>query len=250
MLANQILITRPEPTSETLAVPIRQLGYVPVMFPAMVIKDAPNVQILSQQSLDSYHKAVFISPVSVDKFAQYLSAFRLTCPQKLIFLAIGEDTACWIKKKICLTPANAILWPKHPPFNAEQLLALTALQQEQINHQAILLCQGLTGSEVIRQTLEKRGATVTALRLYQRCLPEKKASPNIETIRCIICTSIQALQNLLLLFGSRVKQKKFLVSSEKIRAYMQVAGFAHAPLLAKHAGDKAILAALKKLKSN
>ncbi len=90
-------------------------------------------------------------------------------------------------------------WPQPPVWTSEALLAHPSLQH--LEHEKVLLARGEQGRELIRQTLEQRGARVTVLPLYRRLQPYYPADKLSEIFtgfrpEAVIALSGETLNNL------------------------------------------------------
>jgi uroporphyrinogen-III synthase len=230
----RILITRPQASAVSLAEKIKvQLNNIePIIFPAieiMAVTENPFADI----NLNQINSIIFISPAAVENTAVFIS----TLPEHIKLFSIGQDSA----EKIQALYLKKAIFPKDQ-FNSERLLNLKAFQD--ITNQNIIICKGAGGNNLILDTLTARGANVIEVIVYTRCLPKPEIFPDLSKIDLIISTSGESLHNLILLLGEAVKEKQLLVSSEKLKILAKTLGFKYPPLLAKNAGDEAIISKL------
>jgi uroporphyrinogen-III synthase len=241
-----VLITRPIETALTLAKEIEKHSarFKPIIFPAIEIKDSIDRQktqsVFHQLSFNDYDLIIFISPTAVEKFAKLAKTYHYNFPFNIPHFCVGKDTASVIEKKL-FTQA---IFPEEK-YNSEALLKLNALQE--VAGKKILICQGKGGNPLIQESLSQRGADITPLVLYERTAPKPAKLPDLNSIDLIICTSQESLRNLMSLFQEPLKNKLFLFSSEKLKAQGIQLGLKYPPILVKHAGNEAILEALKDL---
>lgn len=226
-----ILITRPLEQAQILADKLKALNFNPVIFPAIEIKpikfELPN--------LDKINILIFVSPAAIQSFSQQIKHI----PAPIQIFTMGEDSANTIKN-LHLNWPQAI-YPKNH-FNRESLLNLPELQI--ITDKNILIITGKTSSPELADTLTSRGAHINQLVTYESLLPHPKNIPPLQSIDLIIATSQTGLRNLLALFGPELRTKPLLVSSPKLVKLAEELGFVHPPLLAKNAGDNALIQAL------
>lgn len=228
----KILVTRPEPQAKLLAQKIAQLGFVPLIFPAIEIKPLDKLPNLS-----NIEYVVFTSPAAVDRFLAENSSIS----SSIVLFATGKDTAL----KLSQAGFSPVFYPVEAA-SAASLLALKELQA--VEGRKVLICKGKGGSPLIAETLKERGAIVSEANLYERHCPRVEQLPSLEEIDWVICTSVEALKNLIVLFGQSIKSKKFIVSSERLKAALLQEGINVPPRLAKQATDEALLAVLSELR--
>jgi uroporphyrinogen-III synthase len=230
----RILITRPRSSAVALAEKIsaRTNNFLPVIFPAIEIipVETDPFSTLSWPQIDY---VIFISPAAVESAARFITSF----PAHITLFATGADSAA----KVRALSLGRALFP-YPVFNSEALLNLKELENPA--HQTIVICKGAGGNSLLFETLSKRKAKVVEIVLYHRCLPHPAALPDLNTIDVIISTSSESLHNLIVLFGDAVKKKQLLVSSERLKILVKSAGFELPALLAKNAGDDALIDAI------
>ncbi|PAJ72423.1 hypothetical protein CJF42_21235 [Pseudoalteromonas sp. NBT06-2] len=149
------LITRPGNKHESLVKSIEDEGYVAFSFPLL---DLQSVAVSSSQlsPLIDADKLIFISQDAVKS----LAALSPEINSNTTFFAVGAKTAKTIAE---LFNKQAIV-PKQQ--DSEGLLALKQLQQ--VDSQSIVLAKGKGGRPLIAKTLNKRGARLNTINLYQR----------------------------------------------------------------------------------
>jgi len=228
----KILVTRPKAQAQMLAQKIAELGFTPVIFPAIEIKPLEKLPDLS-----NIEYLVFTSPAAADRFL----AENPSINSSVVLFATGKDTAL----KLSQAGFNPVFYPAEAA-SAVSLLALKELQA--VAGQKILICKGKGGNPLIAETLKERGAMVREANLYERYCPRVEQLPSLEEIDWIICTSAEALKNLIALFGEKIKNKKFVISSERLKEALIAEGIKTTPRLAKQATDEALLAVLSELR--
>jgi len=239
-----LLITRPIETAPLLAKEIENLSlnFKPIIFPAIQINETTDKQntplIFEQLSKHYYQLIIFISPLAVEIFAKHAQQHHFSLSPQILLFCVGKDSASAIRQKLS---AKAVFPEKN--YNSEALLNLKELQE--VAGKKILICQGKGGNPNIHQTLIQRGAAVDPFILYERTLPKPELLPDLTDIDLIICTSQESLVNLMKLFKEPIKNKLFLFSSEKLKALGEQLGLKYPPILVKHAGNEAILEALR-----
>jgi uroporphyrinogen-III synthase len=229
-----ILITRPLFSAHRLAEKIKaETKHIqPVIFPVIEIIDADLPLDLS--CISCIDMIIFISPIAVEKSGFSLSKLR----DDIKIFAIGKGTAEKIQQHDW---RGEVIFPQ-AKFNSEALLDLNELKE--IKNKKILICKGEGGNTLLSETLRARGANVRKINVYKRILPKPAALPDLNMIDLILCTSQESMNNLICLLGESVKQKRLLVSSEKLKTLAKTLGFKLTPLLAENAGDTALINAM------
>ncbi len=229
----RILVTRPEHQAENLSRLIEEQGGVAVRFPTLeiVAKDVTNDIKNTLTNLNQYQWIIFISVNAVNfalqanngKIAEFISA---TCRLTVKFAAVGQATAQAMKRAglpVDLMPTD--------DFSSEALLAMPELHQLEGRH--CLIIRGEGGREQLADTLQSRGAKVTYLEVYKRIMPRIDSSliDSMLQQHCldvITVTSVEALQNLNLILGNKIKQLSLIplvVISDRIRHIAADLGF-------------------------
>lgn len=213
-----VLVTRPQPQADKLAVTLREANFSPIVFPTVIVKPCHD-ESTYQQFLDACAIADLILFTSQNAVIS-LSTRMLTALKKTAanLVAIGHSTAQALKAHDL-----PVEYPSKEPFNSEGLLSLPLL--ENVSAKKILLCTGKTYHPIIRDVLQRRGATLTHCCLYETICPainEKNILDilSVQPIDSVIITSKQCLKNLLQLLGQRgitlLSHAKWIVASERI----------------------------------
>jgi len=158
----KIVVTRPRDQAAEMIAELKALGAEAVSVPAIMIRPIrPNPALdRALAQLDSYHYLVFTSRNSVEIFFTALKAKSLT-KRKLSHLAvacIGPATETAVKK------VGIKCWIKPRSFVAEALLAAFP---RRLQGQRVLLPRAKEAREVLPQGLEKRGAIVDVVPVYE-----------------------------------------------------------------------------------
>jgi len=157
------LITRPANKNENLVKSLESDGFEAFSFPLLNLH-ALEVSASQLSPLIEADKLIFISQDAVKS----LAALSPEISPNTIFFAVGDKTAQTISE---LFNKKSIV-PKQQ--DSEGLLALKQLQQ--VDSQSIVLAKGKGGRPLIAKTLNKRGARLNAINLYQREKIDGKAS--------------------------------------------------------------------------
>lgn len=166
-MSKRILVTRPQAQNAALIKALQQRGHTPLVLPLLCI-DTYNESKHSQacesikdrvQHLDQYQHLMFISTNAVTAGWLWIDRYWPQLPTRQHWYAIGEATAELLARHVeCTQPGSAM--------NSESLLALPSLQN--ISQQKVLVFRGKGGRDVLKQTLEQRGAQVDYCEVYER----------------------------------------------------------------------------------
>lgn len=242
-----IMVTRPSPQGVSLCEMLRQQGANPIFFPAVEIASLTESSafIDSIRQLHLFNWLIFISPQAVLQTAKCIHKYWPSFPKHVKIAALGEGTALTLQK--AHLPVH--IYPPHQ-WDSEGLLALQAFQH--VSQQKIAFIRGEGGRTFLADELTKRGAVLSHIIAYRRCLPKIDVQPylnllNKKKIDIIISTSSDILQNLTLLLGnagSELYRVRLIVISSRMMALAKKLGF-HTILLAKNASHEAIMTILK-----
>ena len=243
----RVLVTRPAGQAERLCRLIDAAGGEAFCLPAIDILDPVDGYHLESvvASLANYDLAVFISVNAVNRGLDFITAHG-EWPAQVRIATVGVRTA------VALEPygLTADLVPEHD-FSSEGLLALDELQD--MRARRVVIFRGNGGREVLRDTLVERGAEVDYVEVYRRACPlvdPQEIMPYWQPgiLDVITITSNETLQNLFDMAGvegqPRLREIPLLVVGERQAVLAQQLGFARQPILAEHASDEAIVAAL------
>ena len=191
-----VLVTRPRAQATELIEAIQSKGGSAICFPAIDIVPRDDAAIAADAAtLAKPDIAIFISRNAV--------AHGLSHAAGAIKAATGPSTAAAIRsagQSLEIEPAEG--------YDSESLLAESALQD--VAGKQVRIIRGVTGRELLADTLRQRGATVSYLSVYERELPKKspESLADIETlwragkINTITVMSVETLNNLIALLPS------------------------------------------------
>jgi uroporphyrinogen-III synthase len=142
-----IVITRPAGEAGRLAALIRDAGGEPLLYPAIVILDAPDVRALDAviERLDDFDLAIFISPSAVEKAMARITA-RRALPATLRCAVIGPGGARALQR----FGVTGVIAPQGR-YDSETLLASCYMQN--VRGQRIVIFRGDGGRELLGKTL-------------------------------------------------------------------------------------------------
>ena len=213
----RILNTRPLEQGLALHQAISDAGGISVDLPAIAIEPTANDWLKKLPNLDTLNQAIFISSNAATHFYSALKQQQLAWPSAIKITAIGNASASALEKwniRIDNCPLIA---------DSEHLLQLEILQQ--VQNQTILLVKGVGGRMHIATTLQKRGAKLISLDVYQRVLPTTQQNSiysvwHDDLVDIILFTSHEAMHNLFSLFGDSARSwlcsKPCMVISERL----------------------------------
>jgi uroporphyrinogen-III synthase len=197
----RIVVTRPARQAALLAQLIESHGAQVILFPVIDIRDVEDTSVLNAviDRLDSYDLAIFVSPNAVDKGFEAIRA-RRTVPPALRFAAIGRGSAGALRK----LGVGGVMAPD-AGADSESLLRVPELNE--IGGQRIVIFRGVGGRELLRDTLEARGAHVDYAECYHRVKPGADMSPIRHAlaggdIDALVFTSSEGLRNFCELLGA------------------------------------------------
>jgi len=233
-----IVVTRPEHQAGPLCARLTALGANVIRFPLLLIKALPLTATQQHilERLAEYDLAIFISPNAVTFGLQQLDGHW---PAKLKIAAVGQGSARALQQQG--QPVD-IFPTEH--FNSEALLALPAMQQ--LQQQKTVIFRGQGGREYLAQQLQKRGAEVDYIELYQRLPPVGKIDTLLELwqqnkIQLIIITSSESLHNLYAMVASSGKayleNTPLLVISTRTQRLALTLGFKNLIMISPQASD-------------
>lgn len=191
----RILVTRPEQQSAALCAAIEEAGGVAVRFP--VIRITPRDPQVIRTEFAKIPRPDIVIFVSSNAVEHGLDVVR---DSGALVAAVGPATAAAIE-----AGGMAVDLVSSEGFDSEHLLALPEL--ESIDGKSVTIVRGDSGRELLRDTLESRGAAVSYLSVYRRELNEIPAEDveNIDRafsngeIDCVTIMSVGSLRNLLAL---------------------------------------------------
>lgn len=223
----RILICRPEPEASRLAEAFRQTGADVRVMPMMVREPLPETpeQRAILQELDNFSHIIAVSPYAARRLMEEIDHWWPQLPAGLQYYGVGAGTAAVFREHGLKPRMPASGW------TSEALLALPSLQHPE--GEKVLLARGEHGRELIRQTLEQRGARITTLPLYRRSLPYYSAK-QVQALfadfrpEVVIALSGETLNNLVEL-GNRYQLALtpdiIVVPAERVAVQARALGF-------------------------
>lgn len=201
-----IVVTRPAHQAASLAAIITAQGGRAIVFPALEIRDVDDRAALERviDRLESYDIAIFVSPNAVDKGLAAICS-RRTLPPQLRIAAVGRGSARELQRE-----GVAQVIAPGAGDDSESLLDLRDLRD--VAGLRVVVFRGVGGRELIRETLEARGALVEYAECYRRAMPDRDVGELIsawegEGIAAFVITSGEGLRNLCTMLEVRGRER-------------------------------------------
>ena len=246
----RVLVTRPAYAQEGLVQQLKKIQAIPELFPTIEILPTLHQEKLRQalEKLGTAHMAVFVSRAAVQFGIQAIKQRWIPLPA-IQWAAIGPGTASALQPHI----VQPVLFPTHSPYETEALLLLSDFQA--VAGKRIVIFRGNGGRELLRQTLQERGAIVQCVEVYRRALPtidivEKLTLFRKHPLDVIVTTSAESLNNLLLLVGPNenwIKEIPIIVVGLRMYELANKLEF-KCPIIAPSADDASIIKVLAEWK--
>ena len=240
-----VVLTRPAGQAEHLAALIRAAGGEPVLFPALEILEATNLQPLDAliDRLDAFDLAIFISANAVNKGLALVQA-RRSWPAGLRAATVGRGSERALRRH----GFGAVIVPAQG-FDSEALLALPELKA--VAGKRVVIFRGEGGRELLAETLAARGATVEYAECYRRGRPKADAAPLLELwlqhrLDALTVSSGEALANLCAMLDTAGAQclqtMPLFIPNERIATAARGLGFETVVLTGS--GDESLVAGM------
>lgn len=223
----RVLICRPEPSASELSRVLESVGAACEVLPTLQIH-ALDLSAEARQKimdLDQYAHVIVVSQHAASLGLSIIDEYWPQFPTAQNWFAIGRKTAMSLK------PAGLNLIEPNEDLNSEALLNTKLLAK--VKGKKILILKGKEGRNTIESELNKRGAVVDTISLYERVCPEYSASELEASLlefspSYIVALSGETLSNLIQM-SKRVKvdlqHKAFILSSERVANIARDQGF-------------------------
>lgn len=226
-----VLVTRPDGQQQALVRALAEAGFAVSHQSALCIE--PLELSASQRNLllnlDQYHAVFFVSTNAARLALQAVDALWPQWPVGVHWLAVGPATA------ELLSAAGMAAELPRTGFDSEAVLELECLRD--LPGKRVLICSGDGGRELVAETLQRRGAEVDVLRLYQRICNTGFALP-AAPVDLLLVTSLQSWN---CIAGKVPASCRVVVASERIA---EAIGDAQPVTVAASARDQDMLAAV------
>ena len=216
-----ILNTRPAHQAAELTAALRAAGFTVSELPLLdiVVRELEPAQQRLLLELDRYDGIFFISANAARLGLDAVAGFWSQWPWQLKTYAVGHATA-----ELLAAEGLDVEFPDGCA-DSEGLLQLPALRT--VEGKRFLLMRGVGGRELLRRSLEARGAQVDVLELYRRELPAaaKQQWEGLASVPdMVLLTSPDALRHWQHVAGDAALQPLWLVASARMTELGQAAG--------------------------
>lgn len=245
LAGKRILICRPQPEADRLAGAFRDAGADTECLPLIDRKPLilSGVQQTHIHNIDLFQHIVAVSPYAARQLLDHVDTWWPQLPVGIHWYGVGPGTVFELSRHGITARKPDQGW------TSEALLALPELQT--LTNQRVLLARGSEGRDVLRDTLQQRGAQITVLPLYQRYCPQYSATQitcalNDFNADAVITLSGETLKNLIALCEKNdhnLYRKLLIVPVERVAALAQNAGFAK-PCIPQGLADNDIVASV------
>jgi len=244
-----VVVTRPTGQAQTQIQLLESLGARVLRIPLLAVEDPtdPARALATLREIARFDLAIFVSANAVSRGLALLRTVAAV-PAGLRIAAIGRATA------------EALRREGHPPdlvppgrFDSEALLAMDGLQAAGLAGRRVLIVRGEGGRELLAETLRERGAEVTYAEVYRRARPAVDvatlgARGRAGGVDAVIVTSGEAVEHLFDAVppASRawLDRAVLVVPSDRVGEVAHRLGHPLRPLVAREAGDQALVEAL------
>lgn len=227
LAGRRVVVTRPAGQSAHLAALIRAAGGEPLLFPALEIFDAEDLQpvLALIERLDAFDLAIFVSANAVNRALALVRA-RRAWPPALRVATVGRGS----ERELQRQGFAAVIAPSER-FDSEGLLDLPELRQ--VQGKRVVIFRGESGRELLGDTLAARGATVEYAECYRRGRPHADPAPLLARcargeIDAFSVTSSEGLANLHEMLGEAgapcLKNTPLFAPHERIAAAARALG--------------------------
>jgi len=250
-----VVVTRPAAQADSLAEMIEDAGGKALLFPVLQISESSDKSELDSliQSLPDYSILILISPNAVNFGLGYLLQ-HTQIPTSCQIATVGKGSALCAKvllnREIDIVPSA--FDGQSGGYNSEALLALPELQD--VKNKKIAILRGNGGRELLADTLRERGALVSYINTYNRCIPDDDdvqkrlntliANAEDKAAICVTITSAEGLRNFLTLLGNHatewLSKTQLIIINVRLLKIAKQLGFKKEALVAKNASDQAL----------
>jgi uroporphyrinogen-III synthase len=189
--------------------------------------------------------------VSINAVRHGLSQVRSAIKPKSVVIGVGKATISALKSA-GLSPIEL----NAEASGSEALLGLAVLSAEAVRGQRVVIVRGQGGRELLGETLQQRGATVTYIEVYQRMRAEDAIQARLDAAGVsrpdvIVLTSNEAANQLLYLLQDQqvthLRHCSIAVMSARIANHVRGLGFDGRVEVAPDTSDAGIMVAIRKL---
>ena len=193
-----VVVTRPAHQAGGLARMIEEAGGKPILFPAIEIRDAADLEpfLRAVERLDDFDLAVFISPNAIERALTLIRA-RRELPPRLKIAAIGAGSVRALERR----GVSGVIAPQGR-YDSDALLE----RSELASAKRVVIFRGEGGREHLGDALRARGATVEYAECYARVRPATNPAPLLQAwsgggVHAVTATSSEGLRNFAEMIG-------------------------------------------------
>lgn len=223
----QILICRPEPEASRLARSFDNAGALTRVLPLIdrePLPETPERRTLIL-NIDQYAHIIVVSPYAARLLVEQMDIWWPQLPTGIHWYAVGAGTAAVLSEHGLNPQQPATGW------TSEALLDLPALNR--VDGEKVLLVRAEHGRELIRKTLEARGARISLLPLYRRFNPDYTPEQVRQLLdsfepEVIVALSGETLNNLIALCAKsdhNLYDRLLIVPAERVAKKARAGGF-------------------------
>ncbi|MCG8610679.1 MAG: uroporphyrinogen-III synthase [Pseudomonadales bacterium] len=215
----RVLLTRQTSDNQALRSALQNQGAQVHELPALEVSEMPESRAIigPVMDLDQYDTVIFISQNAVQFGMQWIDQYWPQLPVGITWFAIGEKTAQALRKWD-IEPVQATTG-----HDSEALLQRPELQD--MKGRRALIVRGRSGRETLAETLQRRGARIDYIEVYQRVMPalsDRELDAAFSTFRpqLIVVFSGETLHNLAKLSENspfNLNDATLMVPSERVR---------------------------------
>ena len=245
LAGRRVVVTRPAGQTAHMAALIRAAGGEPVLFPALAIMDAEDLQpvLALIERLDAFDLAIFVSANAVDKALALVEA-RRAWPAGLRVATVGRGSERALQRH-----GFAEVIAPSQRYDSEALLDLAELKE--VARKRVVIFRGDGGRELLGDTLLARGASLEYVECYRRGKPNLDAAPLLRLwargeLDAITVTSSEGLRNLYDMVGALGRQwlGRTLLLAPHERIVEQARALGATRVVLTGPGDEGLLAGL------
>ncbi len=246
-----VLNTRPAHQSKNLTAKINALGAMTRHFPTIEIQSSDDCekQLAISSNINKYDIALFVSQNAVQHAFHFIDAKQL--PSALKIGVVGKGSLDCLSRygvKLIAMPDQT--------FNSEGLLASELLSH--VNEKNIIIFRGQAGRNLLGDTLQERGASVSYCEVYKRCIPTVVSSDYAKIFKdkldVALFTSSEGLMHAFKMLqpqdAAKLLQTPWLLISERMKKTAYNLGHNSDIIIATQASDDGIVSALKEWSKN
>ena len=243
-----MLVTRPAGAAASIVQLIKKHGGEAIVFPVIDIAGPGDDSALlaSLKRLREVDLVIFVSVHAVHGVTALLRRHRLQIPGRTRVAAVGPKTGAQCERagiKVDFVPRDRI--------NSEGLLE--QLSDFEVAGKNILIFRGQSGRELLRQSLQARGASVRYVESYQRKTADLPVEPLLarwrgNEIDLVVVTSVAVMDALRRLIGpgnhALLEQTPIFTSSRRVAEYCRETGVRAETPVAKKPTDESLVDAI------